>query len=200
MHPVKRTAHEHGNVLFYIFLCVILLGALTVYMTSNNGDDQASGSAAFRNSEALKSQAQGARSAVMECFLIYNAGYPAQPVSGLLSDVQCDTSNGLQNIFTAQSARAIPIPPVPFDAWTYTNTGSTFIKVTTTSAKPTSAAVKMTLINIATGFHAPEVSPGIYQNQDVCIIVNGAKAEFHACLKSSTGICGKVSTTDPCNP
>ncbi len=198
--PTKMKYNEHGNVLFYIFLCVILLGALTMMLSNRGGDEQASGSAAFRNSEEMKSQAQGARSAVMECLLLYNSGYPVQPGSGLLNDVMCDLQTGPQSIFTAQSARAVPVPPAPFDPWTYTNTSSTFIKISTTSAKPASQTVQITLKNLATSFHAPETSTGIFQNQDVCIIANGTKAEFHACIKSDTGICGKVSTTDPCTP
>lgn len=204
--PSYRSA-ETGNVLFYIFICIILLGALTMYISSSGGDEQATGSAAFRMAEDIKSQAQGTRAAIMECLLIYNSAYPAQPGSGLIADAQCETATATyQNIFTAQSARAVPIPPNPFAAWTYTNSGSTFVKITTTSNKPANPMVRMTLRNLAQSYRAPETNPGsnIYQNQDVCIIDTGTKAEFHACLKSSSGVCGKAAPNnqtvgqDPC--
>lgn len=191
-----RRHTERGNVLFYIFICIALLGALTMYMSSSSGDEQATGSAAFRMAEEIKSQAQGTRAAIMECILIYNSGYPAQPPSNLISDAQCETATATyQNIFTSQSARAVPIPPNPFAPWTYTNSGSTFVKISTISNKPANPMVRMTLQNLVQAYRATETDSGshIYQNQDVCIIDTGTVAEFHACAKSSTGVCGKQS-------
>ena len=209
---------ENGNVIFYILICVVLLAALTMYMSSTGGDTQASGGSAFRMSEEIKSQAQGARSAITECFLVYTAPYPTgsgnTPLLNIpLSTVECETSTGVfQNVFTSQSARSIPVPPNPFEAWTYSNTTGTgtFVKISMVAPanKAASTTVRMTLKNLAQAFHAAETGVGsnIYQNQDVCIIDTGTEAEFHACLKSSTGVCGKVAPNNvspaqhPCDP
>jgi hypothetical protein len=199
---------QAGNVLFYIFLCVALLGVLTMAMTGG-GKEQAAATSAFRMSEDIKVQAQGIRSVVLECILVQNASYPAQPGTQLLSDVQCDmASGGPQNLFTAQSARAAPIPPTPFDPWRYNNDGAGFISAVLTSPRASSPTVRNIMTGLAEAFNAPQTSPtsNVYQNQEVCIIDTGSVAEFHICLKSSTGVCGKLAPANqnasgsPCSP
>lgn len=205
---MKTHATQAGNVLFYIFLCVALLGALTMALTGGGGE-QASASGAFRMSEEIKVQAQGIRAAVMECILVQNAAYPVQPGSNLLSDVQCDmASGGPQNLFTAQSARAVPLPPEIFNPWQYNNDGAGFISATLVSTRAASGTTRLVLKSLADTFNAPQTSPtsNVYQNQEVCIIDTGSIAEFHICLKSSTGVCGKVAPANqnasgsPCSP
>ncbi|HEY1096871.1 MAG TPA: hypothetical protein VGF14_06480 [Alphaproteobacteria bacterium] len=206
----QANTSQSGNVLFYILICVALLGVLT-YTMSSGGQEQAAGASAFRMSEDIKAQAQGIRSALLECVLVQNAPYPAQPGSGDLADAQCDmASGGAQSIFTAQSARALPLAPNPFGDWKYTNTTNSFIKASliVPSNRASSATVRNVLVGLAESFHAPQTgaSTHIYQNQEVCIIETGTVAEFHVCLKSSTGLCGKAAPNnqsvgnDPCNP
>jgi hypothetical protein len=207
---IQLSNREAGNVLFYILLCVALLALLT-YTMSSGGNEQATGTTSFKLTEDIKSQAQGIRSAILECVLVQNAAYPLQPVSGNLNDVECAmASGGNQNLFTAQSARALPIPPGPFNAWTYTNVGNTFIKASLTvpSNRASSQTVRNVLSGLADAYHVTETSPGnhIYQNQEICIIETGTEAEFHVCIKSNTGVCGKVAPNNqsvsdsPCDP
>lgn len=204
--------HHHqssaGNVLFYIFLCVALLGALTMAL-SRGGGEQAAATTSFRGSEDIKTQAQIIRSAIMECMLVQNAPYPAQPVSGLVADVECDMAFGTpQNLFTAQTARAIPEPPTSFNPWQYTNSGNgAFVSASITATRVT-PSVGSTLSALADIFKAPQTSSnsGVYQNQEVCIINDGNVAEFHICLRSSSGVCGKAApgnqnaSGSPCTP
>jgi hypothetical protein len=204
---LQRTT-QAGNVLFYIFLCVALLGALTMAMRGGGGE-QATASSAFRMTEDIKAQAQGIRSVVLECILVQNAGYPTQAASNLLGDVNCDmASGGAQNLFTAQSARAVPIPPLLFNPWRYTNNGAGFVSATLISSRASSQTVRNILKGLADTFHAPQTSPtsNVYQNQEVCIIDTGTIAEFHICLRSTSGSCGKPApanqnaSSSPCSP
>jgi hypothetical protein len=208
-HMTYNTSRQSGNVLFYIFLCVALLGALTMALTRGGGE-QAAATTSFRASEDIKTQAQIIRSAIMECMLVQNSGYPTEPASKLLSDVQCEMAYGTpQNLFTAQAARAIPQPPTSFNPWQYTNSGNgAYVSASIKSTRASSPSVVNSLSALADIFKATQTSSSskVYQNQEVCIINNGTIAEFHVCLKSGTGQCGKASPANqnaagsPCTP
>src|SRR5690349_11131162 len=113
---------ENGNVLFYIMIAVVLLGALSYVMTRGAGDS-AAGMSATRISEDIKSQAQTIRAAILECNLVYNNGYPPEPANPyLVENLQCqvDSTPTYQDIFTGNSNRFLPVPPKPFvTGWTY---------------------------------------------------------------------------------
>lgn len=122
-----RSNAEKGNVLFYILLCVILLAAISFVLTQGSGDS-ASGIQASQLSEEIKTQAQTIRSALLECNLVHNYGYPAQPVSGLVADLRCQTDDvpNYEDIFSGTSNRIMPQTPKPFTTgWEYVVDGST---------------------------------------------------------------------------
>lgn len=127
MKNLSLRSKEDGNVLFYVLLCVVILAALSFVLTQNSGDS-AAGMSANKISEDVKAQAQTIRSALLECNLVNNKGYPAQPVSGLAKDLQCEREDGtFEDIFTGTSNRFMPPIPKPFTTgWQYTvNTGTT---------------------------------------------------------------------------
>lgn len=123
------SASEQGNILFYILLCVVLLAGLSFILTQGSGDS-ASGMAASQISEEIKTQAQTIRSALLECNLVHNLGYPAQPPSGLVKDLKCqtvDTPAAYEDIFSGTANRTLGLTPKPFTTgWKYTvNSGTT---------------------------------------------------------------------------
>jgi len=115
--------HENGNILFYILIGVLLMGALT-YVSTRSSGDTAAGTTAARLSEDIKSQAQLIRSALSECLLVNSYGYPLEPAApGLVKDIECqigDSPDVFQPVFTGTSNRFLPQPPAPFtDGWIY---------------------------------------------------------------------------------
>ena len=118
---------EQGNVLFYILICVVLLAGLT-FVLSKGSSDSASGMQASQISEQIKTQAQTIRSAVLECNLVHEYGYPPQPASTLVKDLQCQTDDTphYEDIFSGTANRVLPLPPKPFTTgWKYLVNGGT---------------------------------------------------------------------------
>ena len=72
---------QSGNVLFIIFIAVALIAALTMALMSGGGD-QAISMSADRISQELRAQAQSIRSAIVECDLVNNYGYPPASEEG----------------------------------------------------------------------------------------------------------------------
>lgn len=123
----KSSENEKGNILFYILLCVVLLAGLSFVMSQNSGDT-ASGMSASKISEEIKTQAQTIRSAVLECNLVHNFGYPTQPASTFAKDLRCqtDTVPNYEDIFSGTANRVLPLPPGPFTTgWKYLVNGGT---------------------------------------------------------------------------
>ena len=156
---------EAGNVLLYIFVAVALLGALTMAMTSGGGD-QAVATSAFRITDNLRSQAQGARSAILECILRYpSAGYPTVAVPGTFEDIagiQCIPNDGVTAafvLFGGTLGHFVPQPPRPFNAWQYDNDGAGTVKIriATPLASASDSSVISGIRNMVTQYTANEV-------------------------------------------
>ena len=132
---------QRGNVLFMILIAVVITGALSATLMQGGGDNAASMNA-DRLSQELRAQAQSIRSALLECNMTYDHGYPTSGGSQIdLDNVQCqiDTGPTYQPIFTGTANRVAPRPPLPFDGttdkWKYTNdnAGSIFLELSSTS-------------------------------------------------------------------
>ena len=171
----NSSSSEKGNILFYILLCVVLLAGLSFVLTNNSGDSSA-GIQASQISEEVKTQAQTIRSALLECNLVHNFGYPAQPVSGLAADLQCqtDTTPTYENIFSGTSNRVMPPTPKPFTTgWQYTVNG-----VTT----PPTITIELTdAINCTANrglMSAIEILKTQYQATEIDTVCNGTTATF----------------------
>ena len=109
---MQRT-NEQGNVLFFILIAVVLMGALTYTMTNTGGDQSSTNISANRLAEDLQNQAQMIRSALSECTLVNNYGYPDAATS-LVKDLKCKTSDtDEQLIFAGSGSRVLPLPPGP---------------------------------------------------------------------------------------
>lgn len=156
---------EAGNVLLYIFIAVALLGALTMAMTSGGGD-QAIATSAFRITDNLRSQAQGVRSAVLECILRYpSAGYPVVAVPGTAEDVsgiECEPNDGVTAdflLFGGTLGHFVPQPPRPFNEWQYNNdgAGTIYIRIATPGASADDSSVISGIRNTVTQYTANEV-------------------------------------------
>ncbi len=139
-HTLRPSAsNEQGNVLFYVLVCVAIIGALSYVMSQGSGDS-ASGMQASQISEEIKTQAQTIRSALLECNLVHNYGYPAAPVSGLVADLECQTGEGppitYEDIFSGTGNRFMPPTPKPFTTgWQY---------VIDTATNPDSISIELT--------------------------------------------------------
>lgn len=114
--------NQSGSVFFYILAAVAMLGALSYVMSRGSGDS-ASGLQASRIADDIKTQAQLIRSAIIECNLVYQIGYPLDP--GTPTDIgvlQCrtDGGGGVQNMFDGTTGRFEPeAPPVFTAGWVY---------------------------------------------------------------------------------
>ncbi len=171
----RQENNQNGNVLFYILIAVALVGALT-YVMSRGAGDSGTGAVATRISEDIKAQAQTIRAAVLECVLVHNYGYPAEPGSGLVADLECqvdDVPNYVE-IFSGATGRFLPQPPGPFTGWTYTvDTGTTpdsiYIELSHAMDCTGDMGVRSALSILQTQFTADET------NGTVC---NGTEATF----------------------
>lgn len=132
-----RDTAQQGNVLFLILVAVALVGALSAVLMQGGGE-QAVSMMADKTAQELRAQGQAIRSAILECDLMNNFGYPPQSYDGSeMKDVGCQTDNAptYQMIFTGTANRFIPQPPGGFAQWRYYNDGAGTIslKICTTS-------------------------------------------------------------------
>lgn len=164
---IKRDrSGEAGNVLLYIFVAVALLGALTMAMTSGGGD-QAVATSAFRITDGLRSQAQGVRSAFLECILRYpSAGYPVVAVPGTSEDIAgilCQPNDGGVTadfiLFGGTLGHFVPQPPRPFNAWQYNNdgAGTVYVRIAAPAGSASDPSVINGLQNTVSQYTANEV-------------------------------------------
>ncbi len=156
---------EAGNVLFYIFIAVALLGALTMAMSSGGGD-QAIATSAFRITDNLRSQGQGVRSAILECILRYPAaGYPTVTIPGTpenIDGVQCTPNDGVTaafDLFGGTLGHFVPQSPAPFNGWQYDNdgAGTVYIRIETPAESASDPSVISGIRNTASQYTADEV-------------------------------------------
>jgi hypothetical protein len=172
----QTTTAEKGNVLFYILIAVALLAALT-YVVARGGGDSGSGMTATRVAEEIKSQSQMIRSAIMECVINNNYGYPAEPVSGLVADVQCQTSATptYQTIFSGATGRFMPQPPKPFTAgWAYdVDTGTTPNTISISLTQAMNCAADQGLVSAL-----DDILPTQYATAEVDTTCDGTTANF----------------------
>ncbi len=169
----KRKKSESGNVLIYIFVAVALLAGLTMALTSGGGD-QAISTSAFRITDNLRSQAQGIRSAVLECVLRYpSAGYPTVSSPGTpenAGSIQCVPNDGVTpafDLFGGTLGHFIPQPVRPFNEWLYDNsgTGTVYIRIETPVSFADDPAVISGIRNMVTQYTANEVESRCDGNQ-----------------------------------
>src|SRR5690606_1005496 len=83
LYDVRGRAREAGNVLFYIFLAIGLLGALTFAFTRDSRENTTTQSA-FRAAEELYAQVNLVRSAIVECAVEYPQGGGDLDASGVI--------------------------------------------------------------------------------------------------------------------
>ncbi len=139
----RQNNSQSGNVLFIIFIAVALMAALTMALMSGGGD-QAISMSADRISQELRAQAQSIRSAIVECDLVNNYGYPPVSEEGKdVKDIECQIGDGptMQAIFTGTANRVMPPPPSTFGNWVYHNDGAGNITYVIQSSKPADKAV-----------------------------------------------------------
>ena len=152
---------EAGNVLIYILIAVVLFAALSASLMSG-GQDSAVAQSSLRLSQAIQSQAQGIRSGILECVLVYqDAGYPTTPGSNLAEDVQCvSPSSGTFDIFKGFQGNFMPEPPRPFNDWVYNNdaAGTIYIAISTPGANADDPGVIDALDTLETKFTADEAT------------------------------------------
>lgn len=142
--PMNRNA-QGGNVLFMILIACALLGALGAVMMRDGGQN-ATTMSADKISETLTSQVQTIRSALMECNLTYNFGYPTI-ASDEVNDLQCqiDDVPSYKDIFKNNANYTSMQGPTGFGNWQYTNDGAGTITITIISDHPGDAAVRAAL-------------------------------------------------------
>ncbi len=142
--------NQNGSVILYIFIAIGLLAALTLSLVNTSSEDKTSARAA-QISEALYTQAESIRSAVMECSVSYpdgggdldsdgdidtddnnNSPYPLSPTDannpgGAAADstlqyLKCPGApSGEELVYGAARGRFLPNPPAGFTDWVYTN-------------------------------------------------------------------------------
>lgn len=160
---------QSGNVLFMIFIAVALMGALTAVMMRGGGE-QATSMTATRISEQLKSQAASIRSAIVECDLTNNLGYPVENAVTLDAvNCQIDATPTYQPLFTGTANRFVPVPPEPFNAWYYNNDGAGTISISidTPGANAADLGIIQALESLKTQY-----------GTEVTIVNNGSAASF----------------------
>jgi len=179
----SKNNSESGNVIAYILVAVVLFGALTAAMMRGGGE-QAAATSSFRIAEDLVSQAQGIRSAILECALVYRSGGDLPEVASpgtpqKLEDLICEPTNGNEpfKIFVGRSSVYTPRPPIPFEEWLYNNDGSGNITVST--KVPDESALDFSVRD------ALERVMAKYSDNETEIICNGAVGKFTVYL---TGI------------
>lgn len=174
---------ESGNVIAYILIAVVLFGALTAAMMRGGGE-QAAATSSFRIAEDLVSQAQGIRSAILECALVYRSGgeLPEVASSGTaetLENVTCEPTNGNEpfKVFVGRSSVYKPRPPVPFEEWLYNNDDAGHVTIST--QVPEESVMDFSVRD------ALERVMEKYSDNETEIICNGAQGKFTVYL---TGI------------
>lgn len=83
MQPQNSFHDQRGNVLFYVFIAVALLGALTYAFTKDSRESY-SAQVAVKLAEELFVQANMIRSAVVECTIEYPAGGGDLDLNGVI--------------------------------------------------------------------------------------------------------------------
>ena len=167
------THHRHaerGNVLFIIFIAVALLAALSMTLMSGGGE-QAISMSSDKISQELFAQSQSIRSAILECNLINNYGYPPPSEDGeKMIELECQIGDGptMQNIFTGTANRVVPPPPSTFVDWIYHNDGAGTIYYDIYSLKPADKAV----------IGALEMLKGRYGTDEATIVNDGTNASL----------------------
>lgn len=162
---------QKGNVLFYILIAVVLLGALSYTMSRNSGEQTSVSVQATRIAEELNSQALLIRTAILECVLVNNFGYPAT-VSTPVKDLECQIDNipTYRPIFTGTASRVLPLPPKPFGDWVYSNDGAGNISLSIEA--PGSAAGQAGVIS---GLNQLKAN---YAPEEITVINDGSSASF----------------------
>ncbi len=121
---------QSGNVLFIVLVAVALIGALGAVLM-NNGGSQASSMASDQIAQRLKAQIDTIKSALNECNLTHEFGYP-QGMDEKVKDLQCqvDATPNYVAIFPAMDKVAIERLP-EFSGWGYDNDGAGTISIIT---------------------------------------------------------------------
>lgn len=191
MHAAKK--NEDGNILFYILIAVVLLGSLTMMLSRGSGES-ASTTSANRISEDIKAQAQLIRSAIVECNLVYNNGYPVASYQNRVKNLTCQTgmtSTDIKGIFNgaldgsgnpvSSSDRFLPLPPKPFDetpGWEY---------IINTVPDPDQISIKLSKAINCDGDAALKIAmekhlPPNFTANEVAITCDGTTASFELFL------------------
>jgi hypothetical protein len=127
---MKHTSSQSGNILFIILIAVAVIAALGAVMM-NNGGSQASSMASDQMAQKLKSQIDTIKSALNECNLVHEFGYPATDDQKVV-DLECqiDATPTFVKIFSGADIASV-VALRGFSQWTYNTNGTDTISIHT---------------------------------------------------------------------